>query len=331
MRALAMTVLACVLMGVSGAHAQVIKMVLLGSGGPRPEPQRAGPAVLVEAGGKTLLFDTGRNVTTRLWEAGYNPADIDLVFLTHLHSDHVVGLADLWLTGWIWQRGRPLRVLGPAGTENLTRHLAAAHVFDRQVRGAGPLGLGTDGSALSGTVLKEGVAYRRDGVTVTAFLVDHGPVSPAFGYRIDYGRRSVVISGDTRLSENLIEHSQGVDLLVHEIAAAAPGLAAGNPRLARILDYHTSPAEAGEILRRTQPRLAVLTHIVVFGLEPGEVLAEVRQGYRGEVKIGRDLLWLDIGDRIEIRHPGCGVGQKNAARRGGAAQRPGTGIRCLEE
>lgn len=330
MRALTTAVLTCVLISASAAHAEVMKIVLLGTGGPRPAPQRAGPAVLVQAGGTTLLFDSGRNVTTRLWEAGYSPADVNLVFLTHLHSDHVVGLADLWLTGWIWQRGGPLRVLGPAGTENLTRHLEAAHVFDRNVRAAGPHGLGRAGSALSGTDVKEGVVYRHGGITVTAFLVDHGPVAPAFGYRIDYGRRSVVISGDAGLSEELIEHSRGVDLLVHEVAAATPSLRAENPRLARILDYHTSPAEVAEILCRTQPRLAVLTHMVLFGLAPAQVLAEVRKRYVGGVEIGHDLLWVDIGEIIEVRFPGR-VPKKNAAHRERAAQKSGTGAQCLEE
>lgn len=314
MRQITAVVLGCWLLVVAGsAGAAVIKVVLLGTGGPPPDPQRAGPAVLVVAGGKRLLFDAGRNVTTRLAQAGYEPDEVDTVLITHLHSDHIVGLADLWLTGWIWRRNHPLRVLGPSGTGRFTRYLEATYEFDRRVRAQGAHGLPRRGSELRGQDIEPGVVYRHGALVVTAFRVDHVGVRPAFGYRVEFGRRSVVISGDTRFSENLISHAQGVDLLVHEVAAAPAGVAEANPRLQRVLAYHTSPSDLGEVLRRTQPRLAILTHLMLFGLQPAQVLAQVNQRYQGSVRLGQDLLWLDVGERLNIHVP-VDAAKKNAAR-----------------
>lgn len=296
----AFTLVVLLLLG-PAASADLIKVVVLGSGGPAPDPERAGAAVLIEASGRTLLFDSGRGVTMRLAQAGYQPDDVDRVFLTHLHSDHVVGLADLWLTGWIWQREGALNVLGPVGTVNLCRHLELAYDADRKARSAPAHGLTLEDSGCRGANITEGVAYEDEDIKVTAFAVDHGSVRPALGYRIDVGSRSVVISGDTRVSPNLIRYARGVDILIHEVAAARAGLPAENPRLRRILDYHTSPQGLAEVLHEARPRLTVLTHLVLFGLSPAQVLSEIRASYSGRVEVGEDLLWIDVGEQIRIR------------------------------
>ncbi len=300
---LAAMVFFCALLSSGAADAEVIKVVLLGTGGPRPDPARAGAAVLVEAGGQRLLFDSGRNVVSRLWQAGYAPGDVDRVFLTHLHSDHIVGLPDLWLTGWIWQRHRPLHVSGPVGTTNMVRHLQAAYAFDRKVRSEVECGLDPAAGVLEGADLEQGVVYQHANVRVSAFRVDHGPVRPALGYRVDYAGRSVVISGDTRPSPNLIKHARNADLLIHEVAAAREGLAAHNPRLKRILGYHTEPSGLAKVLAQTRPRLTVLTHWVLFGVEPKQVLEQL--GARCDCALieGVDLLWVDVGEQIVAHRP----------------------------
>ena len=198
---------------------QEITVTLLGTGCPPPVMHRFGPSTLVEAGEQKLLFDAGRGALQRLTQLKVRWQEVQGVFLTHLHSDHVVGFPDLWLTGWlVGRRDSPLPVWGPRGTKKMMSHLEQAYEYDIRIR------LYDDRAAPDGVVIlaediSEGVVYDKGGVKITAFEVDHTPVKPAFGYRIDYAGRSVVLSGDTRVSENLIRYAQGVDILVHEVAA----------------------------------------------------------------------------------------------------------------
>ena len=169
------------------------RVTLLGTGSPAPAMNRFGPGVLIQAGGKNLLIDCGRGTTQRLWQAGLKLGQVDAVLLTHLHSDHVVGLPDLWLTGWLEaayaQRKGPLVVLGPVGTQNLMDGLQQAFAWDIKARIADQ-GLSPEAIKSSVTEIQPGPVYNSGGVTVTAIEVHHGDLlHPAFGYRIDYGRR----------------------------------------------------------------------------------------------------------------------------------------------
>jgi len=198
------------------ASGQNLKVTLLGTGTPEPRMDRFGPSILVEAGEKKLLFDCGRGAAQRIEQIRIPFNQIDALFLTHLHSDHVVGIPDLWLTGWARGRKVPLEVWGPAGTKEMVTHLKDAFQFDIQIRQQDDKlpALGVD---IRVKDIEQGVVYDSGGIKVTAFTVDHGPVKPAFGYRIDFAGHSVVLSGDTRYSENLIRFSQGTDVLVSVI------------------------------------------------------------------------------------------------------------------
>ena len=281
----------------NAAYAEYAEVILLGTGTPRPSIERFGAATLVSAGGKYFLFDAGRGVTIRLNQAGITPDQIGHVFLTHLHSDHISGLDDLWITGWIWQRQHPIQVSGPAGTENLIDSLRNAYVSDIIYRTENT-SLEDDQSQIESFEIDEGVVYDAHGVKITAFMVDHMPVVPAFGYRVDFGDRSIVISGDTTYSENLIRHAQHADLLVHEIADSNQSLLKKNKRLQSILAYHTTPSQMISILQHTQPRMTVLNHVLLFGVTPDEILKEITAGYKGRVKIGYDLMKISIGSEI---------------------------------
>ena len=204
----------------SAGWGQAIKVTLLGTGTPRPMIERFGASILVQAGKENLLFDAGRGCTIRLWQLGVPLKDVNRLFLTHLHSDHTVGIPDLWLTGWIFDRAEPLEVWGPKGTGQMMAGLRQAYAYDVKVRSN--FGNSRVGAEIRAHDIHEGVVYEANGVKVTAFLVDHGNVKPAFGYRVDYGGHSVVLSGDTRPSENLVKHAQGVDVLVHEVYAVTP-------------------------------------------------------------------------------------------------------------
>lgn len=289
----------------TGAQGQEMKVTLLGTGCPPAVMNRFGPSILVEAGEQKFLFDAGRGALQRLNQVKVRWRDVQGVFLTHLHSDHVVGFPDLWLTGWLTPgRDVPLQVWGPRGTKKMMSHLEQAYEYDIRIRlyddRASP-----DGVVILAEEVAEGVAYEKNGVKITAFEVDHTPVKPAFGYRIDYAGRSVVLSGDTRVSENLIRHAQGVDLLVHEVASPETFRRAGSPpeRAKSVVAHHVTPEQAGEVFSRTQPKLAVYSHIVLPTATEQDLIPPTRKTYAGPLELGEDLMVLEVGEKVVVRRP----------------------------
>jgi ribonuclease Z len=296
------------------AQAQnTFRVTLLGTGNPLILANRLGPATLVEAGNLKLLFDVGRGVPLRLAQVGITPAKIDAVFITHYHSDHVHGIPDLWLTGWLQAGGlrtRAFHVIGPTGARNLMANLERAFASDISMRIADqdlpPAGI----AVLVDEFAVDGVVYERDGVRVTAFEVDHGAaIKPAYGYRIDYAGRSALISGDTRFSENLIRNGMEVDLLVHAIAGSKPELMQ-NMIMRVILDHHTLPPAAATVFNRTKPKLAVYTHYTLLGTAKipaptaEEIFAETRETYSGPLQTGEDLMSFDLTETgVKVNPP----------------------------
>ena len=290
----------------TNAMAQDIKVTLLGTGTPSPVMNRFGPSILVEAGGQKFLFDAGRGALQRLTQIKVRWQDIDGVLLTHLHSDHVVGFPDLWLTGWLIGPGRdrPLRVWGPRGTKKMMSHLEQAYEADIRIRLYDDRAM-PEGVVILAEDMAEGVVFEKGGLKITAFEVDHAPVKPAFGFRVDYGGHSVVLSGDTRVSENLIRHAQGVDLLVHEVASLELFQRAGNrpERAKSVIEHHVTPEQAGEVFAKTKPRLAVYSHIVPPDATEQELLPPTRKIYSGAVELGEDLMVILVGEKVEVHRP----------------------------
>ena len=297
----------------TGMWAQSIKVTLLGTGTPKPNFERFGPSTLVEAGTEKLLFDCGRGSTLRLHQLGLQPRDVTDMFITHLHSDHIVGIPDQWLTGWIGRRTGPFRIWGPTGTKEMMTNLEKAYQVDIRFRIEYAKLDPKVVTNIAEDIITEGIVYEKDSVKVTAFFVDHGTVvKPALGYRIDYRGRSVVISGDTRFSENLIKFSKGVDLLVHEVAAAKEELLKKSEGARRIIAYHTTPEDAGKVFERVKPKLAVYSHIALPSTpeinEPTvqDLITLTRKKYIGPLEVGEDLMTIEVGDKIEVRrftHP----------------------------
>lgn len=227
---------------------------------------------------------------------------IDGLFLTHLHSDHTVGIPDLWLTGWVMGRKTPLRVWGPAGTQAMMKHLQEAYAFDIHVRRDVDEKRPAAGAEILAKDIEQGTVYDNGGVKVTAFLVEHGLVKPAFGYRIDYGGHSVVLSGDTRYSENLIRYAQGTDVLVHEVIDAKAYAALVNSyspeEKARVLGHHTTPEDAGKVFTKVAPKLAVYSHIVPP--DAPNLVPDTRKTYSGPLEVGEDLMSIEIGKEITV-------------------------------
>jgi len=287
------------------------KVTLLGTGTPIPVPDRFGPSTLVEAGDQKLLFDAGRGASIRLHQLGVPLGRIDALLLTHYHSDHTVGIPDLWLTGWLQSyfgtRKTPLRVIGPQGAMTLMTHLEQAYALDISIRiedeKLPPQGAGIDVSEFNA----DGVVYETNGVKVIAFEVDHGAaIKPAYGYRIEYAGRAVVISGDTRFNENVIKYGANADLLIHEVAIARPELLS-EPFIQRIMAHHTTASEAGTVFALTQPKLAAYTHLVFLASEAvppatvDDLIAETRRTYAGPLQVGEDLMRFEIGTSVSMQ------------------------------
>lgn len=286
---------------------EIFRVTLLGSGAPPPVLDRFGPSTLVEVGDEKFIIDAGRGAMQRLHQLGIPFAEITGMFLTHHHSDHLVGFPDLWLTGWIGRRwGRrtvPLKVWGPEGTKQMVEHLPLAFAVDIRVRSHNyPL----DGVKLLSTEITEGVVYEKNGIKVTAFEVDHfAERLPAYGYRIDYQDHSAVLSGDTTFNENLIEHAAGTDLLVHEVTAFSGSAAEGPEQLKRIASNHTTPDQAGAVFARVKPKLAVYNHLLLFGSAKAEdLIPATRKNYSGPLVVGEDLMQFEIGEEIEVQQFG---------------------------
>jgi len=249
--------------------------------------------------------DAGRGATIRLFQLGKGSLlrSVDAVLLTHLHSDHTVGLPDLWLTGWILGRKTPLAVYGPAGTRAMMLGLERAYEADIHIRRDLDEHFPAAGIAVEATDVEPGIVFEKDGLKVTAFAVDHRPVTPAYGYRIDYQGRSVVFSGDTRPSDNLVEHARGADVLVHEVVSPEVERRASETDpavIGKIIAHHTTPEDAGRIFARVRPRLAVYSHIVPSPATAADLLPATRKTYRGWVVVGEDLMTITVGAHIGV-------------------------------
>lgn len=269
-------------------------LITLGTGTPVPNPQRAGPATAVVVGRRVFLFDAGAGVMRRIAAAGLPIDGVTAAFITHLHSDHTLGLPDLILTSWVMGRSQPMRILGPPGLRRMTEHFVAAWAEDTVIRVNGlergrPGGYRVDARETTG-----GTVYDSAGVTVTAIRVPHGEWEHAFAYRIDARGRTILISGDTRYSDAIVRAAADVDVLVHEVypeTRVAPENRPGGELWPRYLrEVHTSDVELGRIAAVARPKLLLLSHVLFMGASEQEVIDGIRRGgFTGRVEIARDL------------------------------------------
>jgi len=302
-----------VIIGLAQVPAQaadsIFRVTLLGSGVPDPQPDRFSASTLIEAGDQKLMVDVGRGATIRLYQLKVPLSKIDVVFFTHYHSDHTVGMPDLLLTGWLppafARRTQPMHVIGPTGAKALMSGLSEAYAGDIKGREQEQHLPAAGVAAEVEEFTQDGVVYDHRGVKVTAFTVEHG-IKPAVGYRIDYDGRSVVLSGDTNFSENLIKHATGADLLIHEVAVFNAELL-NLPAFQHIQSIHVTPSQAGTVFARIHPKLAVYSHIAQLGTPeappPGlaEIVSDTRKTYQGPLAVGEDLMAFDIGaDSVAI-------------------------------
>jgi ribonuclease BN (tRNA processing enzyme) len=287
--------LALFILPVSTVTGQTSQVVVLGTGTPNADPERSGPAVAVVVNDRAYLFDAGpglvrrASAAQRAGVAALRQPNLDVVFLTHLHSDHTLGLPDLMFSPWVLERTAPLRVFGPPGTFGMVASLLSAYKEDIRVRLDGGEPSNKTGWKSEARDIEPGFVYRDSNVTVTAFAVPHGAWTHAFGYRIQTRDRVIVISGDTGPSEEIVQQCNGCDVLVHEVRSHEK-LATRPPDWQRYHSaFHTSTLELGRLAERAKPKLLVLYHQLYWGASDDDLLREVRSVYSGPVVSAKDL------------------------------------------
>ena len=275
------------------------QVVILGTGNPRPTPDRSGPAVAVVVNGAAYLVDFGPGVVRRAALAAgekkidaLRPANLKTAFVTHLHSDHTAGLSDLFLTPAVTGRGAPLELYGPPGLDDMARHIRAAYAKDIAVRTNGLEHGDLKAYQMNVHEIKPGVVYQDGNVKVTAFLVPHGSWDYAYGYRFDTADRSIVISGDTGPTESVAQACQGCDLMLHEVYSIR-WFEDSKPDWQKYLSsFHTSTTQLAGIAAAGRPKQLVLYHQMFrAGDDVDAVLLEEmkKAGYKGAVASAHDL------------------------------------------
>ena len=289
-----------------GADAQEsprTRVVLLGTGTPNADPERSGPSTAVVVDDRAYLIDAGPGVVRRAARAArdrdvtaLNVARLNRVFLTHLHSDHTLGLPDLVFSPWVLDRPHPLEIFGPPGIADMMRHIEAAYSEDIRIRSHGlePRDANRDAYRTRVTeVDAAGLVFEDELVRVYAVPVVHGSWTYAWAYRFVGPDRTIVISGDAAPSEALVSACNGCDVLVHEVYSDA-GFLTRPPEWQRYHSaFHTSATELADIAGRARPRLLVLYHQLFWGTDEDALVREVVDaGYSGRVVSGRDLdIW----------------------------------------
>ena len=275
------------------------KLIVLGSGTPNPDPNRAGSAYAVVVNETPYLIDFGPGVIRRA--ASLSPPwggkieamtvkNFEHAFLTHIHSDHSAGLADLLLTPWIMGRDKKLNLYGPKGLEQMASSTLEAFEDDINYRIYGTQPSNKIGYKFNFYLLSEGLIYEDENVSVEAFTVPHGSFDDAYGFRFTTEDKVIVFSGDTGPSKTLEKFAAGADILVHEVYSNAGFLKKTKDWQVYHQGHHTSTFEVGEIASRAKPKLLLLSHILFWGSTTDEILKETQSTYNGEIKIAEDLM-----------------------------------------
>jgi ribonuclease BN (tRNA processing enzyme) len=280
----------------SAPAASGTQVVVLGTGTPRADPDRSGPAVAIIVNGHSYLVDCGPGVVRRAAAAsrngvpGLEPQNLRTLFVTHLHSDHTLGYPDLIFSPWVLGRTDHLAVYGPSGLEDMTKNILAAWKKDIEVRTQGLEHANGTGYLVDVHEIKPGVIYKDEFVTVTAIPVKHGSWDESFGYRFQTPDRVIVISGDTSPTDTIVKACSGCDLLLHEVYGSGPHTEMDSPQWqAYFKAFHTSTTELAAIATQAKPKVLVLYHQMFHGVPEGQLLQLVREHYSGVVVSAHDL------------------------------------------
>lgn len=282
------------------------QIVLLGTGTPLPDPERSGPCTAIVVNDTAYLVDLGTGVVRRAAAArnkgvtALEPTNLKMAFLTHLHSDHTLGVADVLLTPWVMGRKEPFELYGPPGTQAMTERILTAYEVDIKNRTNGPEHSNRNGYKVNAHEIKPGLIYKDQNVAVKAFGVNHGDLQ-AYGYRFETPDRTIVISGDTKPTEAIVENCHGCDVLIHEVYTQASFNLVSPEWKQYRLAYHTSSKELADLATKSKPGLLILYHRANPGCDQArtedcreagseeQLLKEMREAYTGKVVAGHDL------------------------------------------
>jgi ribonuclease BN (tRNA processing enzyme) len=281
------TMLAAVLL--TAAAAQDTRLILLGTGNPNPDPERMGPSVAVVSGDRVYIVDAGPGVVRRAAKAGIRMDQLTRAFLTHLHSDHTVGLPDLIFTPAVTGRQGALEIYGPPGVRAMTSHIMQAWKEDIAIRLHGMEPSVPGAYVVRAHDVKPGEIYRDETLRVLAIAVNHGTWKHAYAYRFEASDKTIVISGDTTYSPGLIAAAKGCDILVHEVYSQK-GLERRTPDWQKYhAAFHTSGPDVGRIAAEVRPKKLVLYHTLPMRESADEVIQEIRTRFSGEIIYAADL------------------------------------------
>lgn len=279
------------------------KVVLLGTGTPNPDPSHAGSSLAVLVNNNAYLVDFGAGVVRNAAKmtpqyGGKYPQlaakNLKIAFLTHLHSDHTIGLPDLLLTPWVLERDVPLQIHGPVGTKHLADNIVEAYQADINYRLNGLEPANENGWKVNVSEFEDnGLIYSDSLVKVEAFKVVHGSWKNAFGYRFTTPDKTIVISGDTRPCDNILEYSKGADILIHEVYSYFRWTKRNDFWQKYHAANHTSTYELGELAAKAKPGKVVLYHLLFWGDSEEDLLNEIAERYDGEVIVGRDFMVIE--------------------------------------
>jgi ribonuclease BN (tRNA processing enzyme) len=276
----------------------ITKVVMLGTGNPSPMPDKMGASVAIVVNGTPYIIDAGVGGVRRAAAAnragvkGLEMRNLQRVFLTHLHTDHTLGLPDLIFTPWIFGRTIPLELYGPKGTEAMAHNILQAWTEDNNARINGLEKANSTGNKVNAHEIRPGVVYQDSNVKVTAFPVPHGSWKESFGYRFETPDRVIVVSGDEAPSEAMVNACNGCDILLHEVYSDFGYSSSDEKWRTYLRSAHTSSRELAQIATRTRPGTLVLYHQMYFGGPTdtdARIVQEIAALWKGRIIASKDL------------------------------------------
>ncbi|NCZ68901.1 MAG: MBL fold metallo-hydrolase [Actinobacteria bacterium] len=280
-----------------------MKITLLGTGSPIPDPNRAGPCTLVQAGAQNIMIDCGRAAIMRLLGAGVLPGMVSTILITHLHSDHITDLNDLVTTRWVMMPVNiPLKVVGPTGTRQVVDAMLNMLTLDQGYRHAHHEDLRANGPLTVDVVeVGAGESFSIGEVTVSTHATDHRPVDPSIGYRIEHDGKVAALAGDTIPCPGLDDLCQNADVYVQTVirddqVKQLASLLPNSQRFLDILDYHSTVSQAGQTAARNNVKTLMLTHCVP-AVQPGQEddwIGAAREHFSGNIVLGPDLTFAEV-------------------------------------
>ena len=274
---------------------EIVNFTFLGTGTPRPDINKLGPSILVAYKNEEILLDIGRGTTVRLAQVGNNFSSINNIYISHMHFDHLIGLPDFWLVSNLWQKKTNTNIFGPKGIQEFCNNVTRSYKDDlgyrynkKEVSQINCYEFGNNNFSSEGFI------------KVQSFKNSHGHIENSYGLIVTVNGKTIVYSGDTSYSDNVIKSCKQCDILIHEVIAVSNMLYKSNKKLRDVVYTHTNVKQLIKVLNSTKPKLTILNHALLFGISEQQVISEIQESYSGDVIFAYDLLSVDVGKEINI-------------------------------